>query len=235
MSLTTQNMSQESRSQAPKPHHFLIILALITSAIIGIAWKLFFTPPTGIAPLSELDLKQIQGPWFEVARLDSPLEQEIKYPMLFVKFTGAGADLTMPYPDEKDPRFRLVLTGYGKDGLSKSVLDEKTWATNQYRGGTLTFPCWHFLPCTVHVIDHDTENRYWMVVAGSSRNDLWIFARGPGLAPKVLENLKTGLKQKGYPVENLTYPISLPPVPDIVPAIPDKLPLPPGFKALPQP
>jgi apolipoprotein D and lipocalin family protein len=213
--------------------------SLVLRFLIGIAaayWlvRLFIlSPPLGIQRLDSVDLKQIQGPWFEVARLDSPLEKDLTNPMIFIKFSGSGSDSFYPYPDPADPRFRIVLMGQSTSGQRMTVLDKTTLPLDTYTTGTLLIPCDKWFPCAFHLIDYDKEGHTWMVVTGATKKQLWILSRGPGLLPAVLDTLKGKLMKEGYDLNALTYSNQLPAIPDVLPPMPQILPTPPGFK--PQP
>ncbi len=56
-----------------------------------------------------------------------------------------------------------------------------------------------------HVIALDPEYR-WAMVAGPSRDYLWILARQPELPPKVLTELLARARRAGFATDALIYP-----------------------------
>ena len=182
------------------------------------------TPPAGIRPLTSVDLHQIEGPWFEVARLNSSIGQEVKDPLLFIKYAGKGGGFLLPYPDPEDPRFKISYRGTTAQGQKATFWSEMSDPIKDYKTGTLRIPCWGFIPCAFHLIDYDEDQKMWMVIAGPFKSQLWIFARTPGLLPDSLNALKKKLAHKGYEVGALTYSNELPRIPDIMPKMPEVLP-----------
>ena len=66
-----------------------------------------------------------------------------------------------------------------------------------------------------------------MMVTGHNRNQLWIFARTPGLETATLEQLQQQARDLGYDVAALrimnhmpALPAQLPPLPGVLPALP---------------
>ena len=199
-------------------------LALFAVGLYVVIKKPTLTPPAGIRPLKSVDLHQIEGPWFEVARLSSPMGQEVKDPLLFIKYAGKGGDFLPSYPDPEDPRLKLIYMGTTAQGQKETVWSEMSDPIKDYKTGTLRVDCWGFIPCAFHLINYDEDQQMWMVIAGPFKNQLWIFSRTPGLLPDSLNALKKKLAHKGYEVGALTYSNELPRIPDIMPKIPEVLP-----------
>ena len=195
----------------------------MTILVLSMRYALL-TPPIGVEPLSNIDLHQIQGPWFEVARLSSPLEDGKKNPLLYVRYTGEGANLTYPYADPLDPKLRIIFTGETEKGEAHVIIDEETPRLDNFKTGALILNCRWYWPCAFHLIDYDDNNRTWMVVAGSFKSQLWIFSRAPGILPSTWESISNRLAAKGYDVSKLTWAYALPPIPKILPALPDNVP-----------
>jgi len=199
-------------------------LALFTLGLYVVTQKPTLTPPAGIRPLKSVDLHQIEGPWFEVARLRSPMGQEVKDPLLFIKYAGKGGDFLPSYPDHEDPRLKLIYMGTTAQGQKETVWSEMSDPIKDYKTGTLRVDCWGFIPCAFHLINYDEDQQMWMVIAGPFKNQLWIFSRTPGLLPDSLNAVKKKLAHKGYKVDDLKYSNELPRIPDIKPKIPEVLP-----------
>jgi apolipoprotein D and lipocalin family protein len=219
-----------------KPHQFILKNFLVLSVSLSVLSIIYFaiykptlTPPSGINPLTSVDLHQIQGPWFEVARLSSPIEQGIKDPILFIKFAGKGGDLLYAFDDPKDPRFKLSLLGTNEHGQKETVWSQMSAPLRDYQTGTLSMSFWGLIPSAFHLIDYDEDQRSWMIIAGPFKNQLWIFSRTPGLLPQSLDMLKKRIAEWGYNVSALTYSNELPRIPEIFPENPSVLPPIPDF------
>jgi len=204
-----------------------LLFALVLSLIAATLFWLFKEPtqeiPKGVSPL-HVDLNQIIGPWYEVARLDSAPENAIKNPVLFIKYSGLGGDKIYPFADPEDPRFRVIILGNSSSGSSPVIWDEVTDKIEDYKRDTITMPCWGFLKCAFHLIAYDDKNRSWMVFSGHKKTQLWIFSRAPGLTPQLMEDLKDQLADWGFNIRKLIYSHQLPSIPHQLPPIPETLP-----------
>ena len=223
-------MPIENHSSAPRPESLRIKLLAVFFILLGISFwwfqKSLLSTPEGIAPFQNVELHQMQGPWFEVARLDSPIERDIHDPTIFIRFTGPGADSMFPTYDPADPRLRIMVAGRSEG----TVYDEVTDQIDNFNGGRIVLPCYKFLKCAFYLIDFDTKGHTWMVIGGSRKNQLWVLSTWPGLMPNIMNPLKTRLAAKGYDTRNLIYSNAPPKLPEINPAVPDLLPaLPPGI------
>jgi len=205
---------------------FLGVFILLALGLFWFIEKPTLGTPDGVTPLTSVDLHQIEGPWFEVARLDSPREKDLKYPSIFIKYAGKGGDTLPSFSDPEDPRFVIHLMGKTSHGLVETVWTKASEPLKDYKTGTLILPCVEFIPCAFHLVAYDEEDRNWMVVAGRFKDQLWIFSRAPGLMPKTLDDIKKKLRNWGYEVDALSYANELPntpevpPVPKVLPTIP---------------
>ena len=199
-------------------------LALVALGLYVVIKKPTLTPPAGIRPLKSVDLHQIEGPWFEVARLSSPIEDNLKFPSLFIRYSGSRREGLWSYADPDDPRFRIELLGMVSNEPKKIISQTVTDRVKDYKVGTLSMPCWGFIRCAYHLIAYYEDHRSWMVVAGAFKNQLWIFSRAPGLVPDALKNIQKTITGLGYDAKSFTYSNELPRVPEIVPTIPDVIP-----------
>lgn len=222
MSIHRRHFSQTPKASFVRPILFLSVLLL---AIV-----VWFNLPT--IELSDddawspkhVDLRRLEGPWFEVARLPHDKEKAIKNPLLFFKYAGAGQEGMNPYPDPSDPRFRVIVTGQSVEGSPTRVIDVMTDPVKDYNAQSVSIPCFRIFHCPLLLLAFDNENKVFMVVAGPTKNELWIFSRTPGLPVKVMSDLKNRLKQWGYGVENLVYSNEPPEGPEVVPPAPKDLP-----------
>jgi apolipoprotein D and lipocalin family protein len=207
----------------------LFLAVFLITALATAARQFASTPPRGITPLDAVDLHKIRGPWFEIARLSSPLEDGFHSVNLDIRYTGAGSDLTFAYPDAEDPRFRIILTGRDASDHLSLLLDKTTDRIDDFNSGSLFMNCRGVLRCGFHLIAYDNLDRSWMVVAGPSRNHLWVFSRAPGFLPITQQRIWDQLKTMGYDLNLLTLSQNLPGIPATPPATPE---IPPPFSTL---
>lgn len=188
-------------------------------------------PPNGVEPVDEINWNQLQGKWYEIARLDNEIEQGIGQAVLDSKQKNTGD-------------FELSLKGEDK----KEVWLSTAHYNPESKMGSIFIPCFGPFDCGLHVIDIDKKNHEWMVVTGKDRTKLWIFAKAPGIQKKLLEELISKTEDLGYNSDELelnnrevinpkpadsksSEPSPANPVPPqtIVPEEPANIPPPPTF------
>lgn len=166
------------------------------------------TPPSGVDVLGRNSLKHLTGPWFELARLDNDLQRG-RNPML------------LAYPDS-DQTLKILMTDTNEGRFERIA----QWSGHPDTA-SFTMPCWRWIVCGYHVIAEDTRKHQWMMVSGHNRQQLWIFARVPGLPDEQFSNIKEQARSLGYDVDALVIhnypapvPKDLPPLPVVRPDIP---------------
>jgi len=148
--------------------------------------------PTGVEPVRGFDLDRYLGTWHEIARLDHSFERGL-------------TNVTATYAERDDGGVSVLNRGF--DPVAG------TWKEAQGRAYFLEGPDIASLKVSFfgpfyggyHVFALDPDYR-WAMVAGPSREYLWILAREPQLPPDVLTDLLETAAQAGFDTGSLIYP-----------------------------
>jgi apolipoprotein D and lipocalin family protein len=164
----------------------MILLAVILFA--GSSWlssSLKGLPGNG-SPQQPFDFSRMVGNWFEIARLENELEEDFGQATLkVVQSSKNKLELTL-----SDPKTKTAFP-----------FDFEYDADNKV--GSAFLSCWGPLVCGYHVIAMDKKDLSWMMIAGHTLDELWLFSRAPGLPPEVLKKLLAEAQALGYDTENL--------------------------------
>jgi len=164
----------------------MILLAVILFA--GASWMssaLKGLPGNG-TPQQPFDFSRIVGNWYEIARLENDLEEDF-------------GQATLKVVQSSNNKLEVTLS----DPKTKSALPFNFEYDSNSKVGSAFLSCWGPLMCGYHVIAMDKKDLSWMMVAGHTLDELWLFARAPGLPPEVLKKLLSEVQALGYDTDNL--------------------------------
>lgn len=144
--------------------------------------------PPGIEPV-QFDAQRYTGEWFEIMRLDHSFERGL---------TNVRASYTL----KPDGRVEVINKGF--DPKECRWRDATGSASFQSASHVASLSVTFFPPFAggYHVFALD-RNYQWALVAGPTRDYLWILARKPVLAPDLRARLVKEAQAKGFPVEQL--------------------------------
>ena len=145
------------------------------------------------------DFSRAVGSWFEIARLENDLEEDF-------------GQATLKVVQTSKTKLQLTLA----DPKTKTLLPFDFEYDADTKVGSAFVPCWGPIACGYHVIALDKKGFSWMMVGGHTFDELWLFAREPGLSPETLKKLLVDAEALGYdsyklvvnnrPPENLVKP-----------------------------
>jgi apolipoprotein D and lipocalin family protein len=163
-------------------------------AILLLASLVFLTGctgrPEGVEPITSFDIKRYQGVWYEIMRLDHSFERGL-------------TNVTATYKLREDGTVRVLNRGFDR---SKCAWKESE-GTAKFQGHTsiasLSVSFFGPFAGSYHVFALDQENYDYALVAGPSRDYLWLLARRPDLSIEIRNDLKATARQRGFPVDDL--------------------------------
>ncbi len=146
--------------------------------------------PEGVVPVTPFDISRYQGVWYEIQRLDHRFERGL-------------TNVTANYSLRSDGKVSVVNRGFNSadcewseaTGTAKFLGDESTASL------AVTF-FWPFAG-GYHIFELDRDNYSYALVAGPSKEYLWLLARDPELDPALEARLIEDARALGFPVENL--------------------------------
>ncbi len=163
---------------------------LLTALIMFMPGCTSISIPRGLTPVTGFELDRYLGRWYEIARLDHRFERGLDN--VFAEYTAR-------------PDGRIAVLNRGYDPV------RNTW--RQARGvahfigdrTTASLAVCFFWPFYggYHVIVLDRKNYAHAMVAGPSRDYLWILAREPQLPDDVTDALLDQARAWGFPTDGI--------------------------------
>ena len=145
--------------------------------------------PDGVTPLRGFDATRYQGEWFAVMRLDHSFERGLTNVSATYSAQGDGVKVVNRGFDRKACRWRSI-EGQARFLETPEVASLAVSFFGPISGG-------------YHVIALDRKAYGWAMVAGPTRDYLWILSRNPQLAPEVRARLIAQARDLGFPVDKL--------------------------------
>lgn len=163
------------------------LIALIAAMLSGCA-----VTPEGVKPITGFELDRYLGTWHEIARLDHRFERGL---------VGVTAEYSM----RDDGGVRVLNRGYDqKKGEWKEAVG-KAYFTGAKEQGRLKVSFFGPFYGGYNIIALDPDYKYAMV-AGPSREYLWILAREPQLDGDIVAKLKAQAWDLNFPAGDLIFP-----------------------------
>jgi len=141
--------------------------------------------------VNTLDIDKFLGTWYEVARFPHSFEKDL-------------VGVTATYSMREDGKIKVLNEGYKftLDGEHKSATGKAKIIDPENPAHLRVSFFWIFYSDYL-VMELDNENYQWAVIGSSSPKYLWILSRTPQMEQKVLDNLKSKIKTRGYNIDNL--------------------------------
>ncbi len=149
-------------------------------------------PPDGVRPVNSFDINRYLGKWYEIARLDHSFERGL-------------SDVSATYSLQDDASVKVLNRGYDtRNQTWKEAVGRALFIGDP---GTASLKVSFFGPFYggYHVIALDRENYRWSLVAGPSRDYLWILARERTLPAEVRDALVSKAQSLGFATEQLIW------------------------------
>lgn len=167
-------------------HAILVLLFALSLAACSTA------PPEGINPVTSFDLNRYLGQWYEIARLDHSFERGM-------------SDVNATYQLQDDGSVKVINRGYETQRQVWKEAIGRALFIGDRRTASLKVSFFGPFYGGYHVIALDQQNYRWSLVAGPSRDYLWILARDKTLPAEVLEPLLSQAKALGFATEKLLW------------------------------
>ncbi len=145
--------------------------------------------PDGVEPVRGFDLERYLGRWHEIARLDHSFERGL-------------SRVTADYSRRDDGGVRVLNRGYDAAKGAWKEAEGRAYPIGETEVASLKVSFFGPFYGGYHVIALDADYR-WALVAGPSRDYLWILAREPQLDPAIYARLVAQAAADGFPVDRL--------------------------------
>lgn len=144
-----------------------------------------------VTPVPKLDLNQITGTWYEIARYPNKREKKC-----------LGNAVMLVALGDKANHFQLVYTCKIKAGYTDAInIDGK--AQDKAGDGKLKLGSIWPLYRKFWVLAVGPENA-WSLVGSPNHKDLWIYSRMPALAPDAFAQIQARAVAQGFSAAKLT-------------------------------
>jgi apolipoprotein D and lipocalin family protein len=149
-------------------------------------------PPDGVQAVTSFELNRYLGKWHEIARLDHSFERGM-------------SDVNATYQLQDDGSVKVINRGYDTQrGAWKEAVGHALFIGDR-QTGSLKVSFFGPFYGGYHVIALDQENYRWSLVAGPSRDYLWILARDKTLPADIREQLVNRARALGFATEKLIW------------------------------
>jgi len=169
-------------------------MSSIRTAILALLFALTLAacstaPPDGLRPVTSFDLNRYLGQWYEIARLDHSFERGM-------------SDVSATYQLQEDGSVKVINRGYDTQRQAWKEAIGRALFVGDSSTGSLKVSFFGPFYGGYHVIALDPDYRY-ALIAGPSREYLWILARDKRLPPAVQAELIHTARQAGFNVDAL--------------------------------
>lgn len=146
--------------------------------------------PSGIEPVRGFDVTRYDGTWYEIMRLDHSFEEGL-------------TNVTATYTLRDDGSVGVLNRGF--DPAECGWSDAEGTATFQEEPEVASLSVTFFWPFSggYHVFHLDRDAYRYAIVAGPTRDYLWILARSPDLGEDKVAELVAVAAENGFAVDDL--------------------------------
>jgi apolipoprotein D and lipocalin family protein len=136
------------------------------------------------------DAKRYEGRWYEIARLDHPVERN-------------QTNVTATYSESPDGGMLILNRGYDTKSRKWKTADGHARMVGDAGTGSFKSKVYSPFYATYHVMALDQKNYSYALVASEDKDHLWILSRTPHMDERTLAELKNRARSLGYPTEDL--------------------------------
>lgn len=162
----------------------LVFAALAVAACTGL--------PKGTSAVSGFELERYLGTWYEIARLDHRFERGL---------TNVSADYSL----RDDGGVRVVNRGFSAEKGQWNEAVGKAYFVDTPDIGQLKVSFFGPFYGGYNILELDSENYEYALVAGPDRSYLWILARSPDLSDTAVQSLVAKARALDFAVDELIY------------------------------
>ena len=148
--------------------------------------------PEGLQPVTGFEPDRYLGKWYEIARMDHSFERGL-------------SNVSATYFRKPDGGITVVNRGYEDSKEQWKEIEGKARLIQGPDIGSLKVSFFGPFYSGYHVVALDKENYTYAMVAGYSRDYLWILSRQKTMEKTVLEDLVAKARQWGFQTEKLIY------------------------------
>ncbi|WP_340481319.1 lipocalin family protein [Vibrio anguillarum] len=162
----------------------LIICTALLNGCLGM--------PESVKPVSDFELNNYLGKWYEVARLDHSFERGL-------------SQVTAEYRVRNDGGVSVLNRGYSEEQGEWKEAEGKAYFVNSPTDGYLKVSFFGPFYGSYVVFELERENYSYAFVSGPNTEYLWLLSRTPRVEPDILEKFVQMSKERGFDTNRLIY------------------------------
>ncbi|RBM36238.1 lipocalin family protein [Vibrio tarriae] len=164
------------------------ILLIICTVLLNGCWGM----PESVKPVSDFELNNYLGKWYEVARLDHSFERGL-------------SQVTAEYSVRNDGGVSVLNRGYSEEKGEWKEAEGKAYFVNSPTDGYLKVSFFGPFYGSYVVFELERENYSYAFVSGPNTEYLWLLSRTPRVEPDILEKFVQMSKERGFDTNRLIY------------------------------
>ncbi len=163
---------------------FLLALSLTLAGCLGM--------PNSVKPVSNFDVQNYVGKWYEIARLDHSFEEGL-------------SQVTAEYSLKDDGGVSVLNRGFLAEENQWEEAEGKAYFVNGESEGYLKVSFFGPFYGSYVVFDLDTEHYQYAFVSGPNTDYLWLLARTPTVDQQIIDRFVKMAKERGFDTDKLIF------------------------------
>jgi len=163
---------------------FIVCTTLFLSGCLGM--------PESVHPVTDFELNNYLGKWYEVARLDHSFERGL-------------SQVTAEYGVRDDGGVSVLNRGYSEADSEWKEAEGKAYFVEAPTEGYLKVSFFGPFYGSYVVFELDRENYSYAFVSGPNTDYLWLLSRTPTVAPEVMEAFIRMSAERGFDTSQLIF------------------------------
>ncbi|MCF7363986.1 lipocalin [Vibrio diazotrophicus] len=164
------------------------ILLIISSLILGGCLGM----PQTVKPVTDFELQNYLGKWYEIARLDHSFEEGL-------------SQVTAEYSLRDDGGVSVLNRGYSAIDDEWKEAEGKAYFVNSESEGYLKVSFFGPFYGSYVVFALERDNYDYAFISGPNTDYLWLLARTPTVEPEVMTSFVQMAKERGFDTDKLIF------------------------------
>jgi apolipoprotein D and lipocalin family protein len=148
--------------------------------------------PDSVKPITNFQINQYLGKWYEIARLDHSFEEGL-------------SQVSAEYKLKDDGGVSVINRGFLADKGEWKEAEGKAYFVNAQDEGYLKVSFFGPFYGSYVIFELDHVNYQYAFVSGPNSEYLWLLARTPTVPDEILEKFVSMSQERGFATENLIY------------------------------
>ncbi|MCZ4373684.1 lipocalin family protein [Vibrio diazotrophicus] len=164
------------------------ILLIISSLILGGCLGM----PQTVKPVTDFELQNYLGKWYEIARLDHSFEEGL-------------SQVTAEYSLRDDGGVSVLNRGYSASDDEWKEAEGKAYFVNSESEGYLKVSFFGPFYGSYVIFALERDNYNYAFISGPNTDYLWLLARTPTVEPEVMTSFVQMAKERGFDTDKLIF------------------------------